>query len=219
MQVKNLSFKHHKNAPDFFKDLSFDLEPNKIHALHGKNGVGKTVLLHLLSRKMSSQAIFEGEIIGGEKTVLVNQRFDHMIADQFTFKENLKFACMDPFPHAFSRLKQPEFYPDFLDQFHIDITQPVSKLSGGQRQILALLMVLQRRMDMLLLDEPTATLDEQNAVMVFDFLKTLTSQQVTLLVVCHDRELINRYTTGKHLHLEMESSGVRRLKTSYDQPA
>ena len=62
--------------------------------------------------------------------------------------------------------------------------------SGGQRQILSLMMVLQREFDVLLLDEPTATLDEQNARMVFDFLHTLAEAQITLLVVCHDPELL-----------------------------
>ena len=119
---------------------------------------------------------------------------------------------MGQFPHPFSRLKQPHFYPDFLKQFHIDVSKPASKLLEGQRQILALLIVLQRERNFLLLDEPTATLDEQNAMIVFEFLKTLTIQNVTILVVCHDRELVNRYANGQHLQLEIGIDGVRKLK-------
>jgi ABC-type multidrug transport system ATPase subunit len=209
MQVRNLSYQHDKHAPYFFQNLSFDLEPGKIHALHGKNGMGKTVLMNLLGGKMPPQSIITGDIVGHQKTVLVNQRFDQMIADQFSFEENLRFACMNKFPSLFSRLKEPRFVPDFIDRFHIDKAKPAGKLSGGQRQILALLMILQQQMTFLLLDEPTATLDEENARMVFDFLQTL--QNVTLLVVCHDTELINEYTTGRHLHLIMDSQGVRRI--------
>lgn len=212
MQVHQLSFRHHKNAPYFFKDLSFDLAPGKIHALHGKNGMGKSVLLNVLSRKISPPAVIEGEIKGGENAVLVDQRFDQMIADQFSFYENLKFACMHSFPKPFSRLMEPHFYPDFLEKFHIDPSKPVGKLSGGQRQILALLMVLQQKGSLLLLDEPTATLDEQNALLVFEFLKTLIKQNVTLLIVCHDRELVNHYTDGQRFYLDMDVSGLRTLK-------
>jgi ABC-type multidrug transport system ATPase subunit len=211
MQVRQLKFQHHKNAPLFFKDITFNLEQGKIHALHGKNGTGKTVLLNILSRKLPQEAILQGEIIGGEKSFLVNQRFDQMIADQFSFEENLKFACMNRFPGLFSGLRQPNAYADFLEKFHIDVSLPAYKLSGGQRQILALLMMLQRPTTLLLLDEPTATLDEQNAIMVFEFLKTLSQRDMTLLVVCHDRELVNRYTTGQHLHLEIDSSGTRHM--------
>lgn len=212
MQIHQLSFMHHKNAPYFFKDFSFDLKPGKMHALHGKNGMGKTILLNLLSRKIPPQGVMTGKIIGGENSILVNQRFDQMIADQFSFQENLKFACMDHFPSPFSRLRGPNFYPGFLKQFHIDLSKPASKLSGGQRQILALLMALQQKKNILLLDEPTATLDEQNAIIVFEFLKTLTEQDITLLVVCHDRDLINHYANGQHLFLEMDSNGLRKLR-------
>jgi len=212
MQVHQLSFRHHKRASYFFRDISFDLERGKMHALHGKNGMGKTVLLNLLSLKVPPNGVMEGRIIGGENAILVNQRFDLMIADQFSFLENLKFACINRCPHPFSRLKPPLFYPDFLEKFHIDISKPASKLSGGQRQILALLMVLQRERNILLLDEPTATLDEQNARIVFEFLKTLTLKNVTLLVVCHDRELTNHFVDGRHLHLEMGATGLRRLE-------
>jgi ATPase subunit of ABC transporter with duplicated ATPase domains len=72
-------------------------------------------------------------------------------------------------------------------------------------------MVLQQHVDVLLLDEPTATLDEQNAEWVFEFLKALTFKNVTLLVVCHDRELIQRYANGHHLQLEVHPSGLRTI--------
>ena len=214
MKINQLTFKHNKNAPYFFKDLSFQLERGKMHALHGKNGIGKTVLLQLLSREIPLHGIMNGEIIGGENAILVNQRFDLMIADQFTFQENLQFACMGRFPRPFSCLTPPRFYPDFLEQFHLDASKPVSKLSGGQRQILALMMVLQQKTDVLLLDEPTAALDEQNAKIVFEFLKTLTCQGVTQLVVCHDRELVDHYADGQQFQMEIKSDGLRHLKVS-----
>lgn len=213
MLIKQLSFRHHENAPYFFKDISLELKPHKIHALHGKNGMGKTVLLNLLSGNAPPHSIVEGEIIGYEKAMLVNQRFDHMLADQFSFRDNLKFACMHTFPHPFAFLQQqPYFQPDFLKKFHIDESQPVKKLSGGQRQILALLMALQKKRTVLLLDEPTATLDQQNAAIVFEFLETLSHQDVTFLIVCHDQKLIDRYTSGSHFHIEINSDGERKVK-------
>lgn len=212
MYVHQLSYRHQKNAPYFFKNISFELAPGKMHALHGKNGMGKSVLLNLLARKKDPLAIVEGEIRGIENAAIINQRFDQMIADQFSFDENLKFSCMPSFPNPFAPLKKGIFHLDLLEQFHINPYQPVHKLSGGQRQILALLMGLQQRKNILLLDEPTATLDEQNARLVFEFLKTLITHNVTFLVVCHDQELIHSYANGKHLHLEMDGDGSRRLR-------
>ncbi len=211
MQVTNLNYQHAKNTPFFFKNLSFELEKGHIHGLHGKNGMGKTVLLNLLSGKTPPQSVIDGEIIGSHKTMLVNQRFDKMIVEQFTFEENLKFALLKRFPHPFDKLKTPHLYLDILEKFNIDLNTPVSKLSGGERQILSLLMVLQKKVDILLLDEPTATLDEENAKLVFEFLHTLMEQKVTLLIVCHDRELLNQHVTGKHLQLTKSPCGLRNL--------
>lgn len=202
MRIQNLCFRHHAGAPEFFKNLSFELEEGRIHALHGKNGVGKSVLLHLLC-----------EQIEGGTAELLSQQFDQTLVGQFSFLENLQFSLLSKFPKPLKRLKTPvipEQFAQLLRRFHIDVTIPVSQLSGGQRQILALLMKLQRAPSILLLDEPTATLDEQNAEMVFEFLHSL--QGVTMLVVCHDQELIRRYTTGRQLCLEIGSDGVRNLK-------
>ena len=83
------------------------------------------------------------------------------------------------------------------------------QLSGGQRQILALMMKLQGNPGLLLLDEPTAALDEENAGLVFDFLKGL---PLTVLAVCHDEELVERYTTGNRLQMYIGKDNVRYLK-------
>lgn len=212
MEVSRLFYRHQKSAPYFFQNLTFSLEKGKLHALHGKNGTGKSVLLNLLSGRKPHHAMMTGEIKRGEGVIFVNQRYDEMIADQFSFKENLQFACMSYFPSFFSKLREPIFYVDFLERFHINCCQPVYKLSGGQRQILALLMALQQRGDLLLLDEPTATLDEENANMVFEFLKII-QDKMTLLVVCHDRELLADYVDGENLFLEVGQDGCRRIRT------
>ena len=197
MKIDKLSYQHQKNGPYFFKDLTFELEEGRLHALHGKNGVGKSVLLHLLSRKFEKDAIF------------MHQKYDQTLASNFSFLENLQFATLEKFPSPFSRLKKPSLlHFDLLEKFHIDPSLPIDQLSGGQRQIIALLMHLQRDTKIFLLDEPTAALDEQNAMMVFEFLKSL--QGITMIIVCHDQELLKRYTTGKHLHLT-QIDGLRQL--------
>lgn len=210
MEVKNLHFRHSKRGAPFFSDLSFSLEPNKMHALHGKNGVGKSVLLHCLSGKCAPGAHLRGHISCG-KVVLMNQRFDEMIADEFSFLENMKFALLSRCPHPFRPLKEPEMPLELISRFHIDPERPAHLLSGGQRQILSLMMVMQREVTVLALDEPTATLDEENAMIVFEFLSL--QKQLTILVVAHDSRLLSRYVTGSHLLLEVDSKGIRQIRS------
>lgn len=207
MEVQDLSYRHHRHAPYLFHNQSFCLEPGKLHALHGKNGTGKSILLHLLSGEIPADGILEGGFSNKGSIILVNQKFDQMIADQFSFDENLQFACMGRRPSLFSRLQAPNLFFEALDRFQIDRHIPVQRLSGGQRQILSLLMVLQKKVDILLLDEPTATLDEENAELVFAFLHVLIKSGMTILVVCHDRELISRHVTGKEILLKKSVEG------------
>jgi ABC-type multidrug transport system ATPase subunit len=195
MKVQNLSFRF-KNNRTFFHGLNFELMEGCINALHGKNGTGKSLLLSLLADKIPLEAIMSGEVSVTGKVSLVNQKFDLMIADQFSFHDNLRFAGIRTFPSFFKNLKTKIDYLDLLKPYGIDMSLPVHLLSGGQRQILALMMIMQKPCKILLLDEPTATMDEQNAELVFDFLKSIAKLGTTLLVVCHDKELLERYTDG-----------------------
>lgn len=208
MKVKNLTFRHHPQAPHFFKNLSFELAAGQMHALHGKNGVGKSVLFTILSGKIPPEARMSGEVIA-KHVELIHQQFDQTLVPDFSFLENLQMGSLPRLPSPFLRLKIP-IIDKILKPFQIDTKIPVSKLSGGQRQVLALLLKLQRKPTVLLLDEPTATLDEENARMVFEFLKTL--KGITFLVVCHDHALIQRYADGQHLYLETDQQGIRCLK-------
>jgi ABC-type multidrug transport system ATPase subunit len=211
MKIINIYYRHHTKAPYFFRGLSFALEKGRLHALHGKNGTGKSILLNLMCGSPPRESVVEGGIVRDGPVVLVNQKFDRMIADQFSFDENLSFACMGQVPSLYRRLMIPQVTFDCLERFHIDRKTPVHRLSGGQRQILSLLMVLQKPVDVLLLDEPTATLDEDNARLVFEFLTLLAQQGMTLFVVCHDRELIEGFVTGNHFQLAKTMSGERTI--------
>ncbi|MFV0339159.1 MAG: ATP-binding cassette domain-containing protein [Parachlamydiaceae bacterium] len=208
MRIRNLSYRHRAHAPYLFRNLHFVLEPGKLHALHGKNGTGKSVLLHLLNGDRLSEGVLEGEIQRHGAAALVNQKFDQMIADQFSFDENLRLACMRQLPSLFSTLKEPDLVFEALERFQIDRNIPVCRLSGGQRQILSILMSLQKQIKYLFLDEPTAAMDEENASLVFDFLSLLTEKGMTVFAVCHDRELIYRYVTGSEWILKKTDQGT-----------
>lgn len=181
-----------------FKNLSLNLEKDKLHLLTGQNGSGKTTLLRLIRDD-------------DRRVCLVDQKFDQMIADQFSFEDNLRFATLStiPLPWFFSQKRVA--IPPFITRFGIDLKREARILSGGQRQILALLMILQRKPSLLLLDEPTAALDATNAKMVFEFLK---EAKITALVVCHDQHLANQYRTGDAFHLDVDEEGGRQLISS-----
>jgi ABC-type lipoprotein export system ATPase subunit len=143
---------------------------------------------------------------------LVDQKFDQMFADQYNFIDNLRFARLAAMPTV-APLPVHKPLPTFLERFAIDCMVPVRLLSGGQRQILAILMALQQPVEVLLLDEPTAALDEKNAIMLMDFIHQLAADSgITVLIICHDQSLVDRYAAGEfHKLCHQRNSMVRQL--------
>jgi ABC-type multidrug transport system ATPase subunit len=221
LKIKDFSLKFGKQL--FFQDLSFELEKGGLHTLSGKNGCGKSTLLAALRGDLSADLKGTVEIAGTpyqishvealrEKIALISQRFDEMIADQFSFLQNLEFAKLPSRPSLLKGFQEKPFLPAFIERFGIDYHKPVRLLSGGQRQVLALLMALQKQSSILFLDEPTATLDATNAQMVFQFLRALIDEfQLTALVICHDEELASAYRSGSSFQIQVGEAGIRYL--------
>jgi len=102
--------------------------------------------------------------------------------------------------------------PSLIEKYGIDYNIPVSLLSGGQRQILSILMVLERSPKILLLDEPTAALDEENTQLVMDFLQDLCKHQgLTIIAIVHSHELVEKYTPQGYYELA-SYHGQREIK-------
>jgi ABC-type multidrug transport system ATPase subunit len=217
--VKNLSLNFDQGP--FFVDVSLQIAPGKLHTLSGKNGSGKSTFLAALRGNIPCQgtieisgvsyALTDGEL--KRKIIYISQRYDEMIADRFSFRDNLRFAHVSTCPSLWRKLFSSPSFPSLLDRFEIDYERPARLLSGGQRQILALLMALQKQPQMVLLDEPTATLDATNARMVFQFLRALMEEvELTALVICHDHELVDSFRNGSSFNIQIGEGGVRYLK-------
>lgn len=226
MKINELSFKFNKNAQPFFSSLSFEITPSKLNFLQGKNGSGKSTLFRILQGLIESDEVAQGTLTIDQTTYpidqpherarygnlvrLVQQDFDTMLADQLNFTQNLALASMQRYPPLDTVNKVT--LPAIVDHFGIDITKTVHFLSGGQRQMLAILMVLQKPTRILLLDEPTAALDEKNSHLVMRFLHELaTTNNITVLIITHDKELVKNYAKSSFLRLEEQEDGVRVL--------
>jgi ABC-type lipoprotein export system ATPase subunit len=229
MLIKNLSFKFDKKSNQFFfNNLTIEFSPYKVHFIQGDNGVGKSTLFHLIQGTVPKSAFLETSItLDGttytthnnllphaftQQVSTVQQQYDRMIANQFTFMENLQLACLPAYPTLQSLPHATLF--DSIKLLNIDLNKPVHLLSGGQRQLLAILMALQKPTKLLLLDEPTATLDKKNAYLVMQCLHQLAAQlKVTMLIICHDKELIESYAQGNSFSMRQLENGERILRS------
>ncbi len=222
--LRDVYFSFAQGGKPFFQNLTIDFNPGHINFVCGKNGMGKSTLLKILSGTASQKDLngtlqvddvaYDLQKIDGmsRSIAMVSQNFNAMLVDSYSFYENLQFALLPQYPF-FEMLPIPLPLPEFVEKYGINLQMPTRLLSGGQRQILSILMVLQRSPKILLLDEPTAALDEENAGIVMDFLQDLCVQKnITIIAIVHNLDIVEKYAHASYFELHQEA-GIRRVRT------
>lgn len=185
--------------------VSIDLYPGEVVGLLGHNGAGKSTLIKMLSGayKMDSGEIW----IDGNKATINSPRDsrDHNIetiyqtlalADNLDAASNLFLGRELTTPLGFvddgkmeaeTRKIMARLNPNFKK-----LKEPVSALSGGQRQSVAIARAVYFNAKILIMDEPTAALGVHETAMVADLIKELKAQGLGIFLISHDtREMMD----------------------------
>lgn len=171
MDIKNLFFSYNRGE-DILSALSLKVYKGKINAVLGPNSSGKTTLFKVIA---GVNRQYRGKIKTDGKISMLSQN----VFDLFT-----KEKCSQEV--AFGDVT------DFLEIDDIKDRHPYD-ISGGQAQRLALAMVLEKKADIILLDEPTKGLDCVLKEKLAGILKALCDMGKTILIASHDIEFIGRY--------------------------
>ena len=177
--------------------VDLDLRRGEVHALLGENGAGKSTLMNILYGLYRPD---EGEILlHGERAYIssphgaiaagigmVHQHF--MLIPVMTVAENIVLAS-EPrrngvlLDTAVAESRVRELAEQF--SFHIDPHARVRDITVGQQQRVEILKALYRSADILILDEPTAVLTPQEAVELFEILKRLVAEGMSVIFISH----------------------------------
>jgi simple sugar transport system ATP-binding protein len=177
--------------------VDFDLLPGEVHALLGENGAGKSTLMNILYGLYTPD---EGEIlIKGERVVMhspkdaiargigmVHQHF--MLIPVMTVAENVVLASEPREAGVLLDYNEAERRVRELAErfkFAIDPHARVQDISVAQQQRVEILKALYRKAEILILDEPTAVLTPQEALELFQILRGLIAEGLSVIFISH----------------------------------
>lgn len=187
------------------KDISFGIKKGEFVSVMGKSGCGKSTLLYILS---TMDTDYEGELwlngqmvsgkSGSELSAIRNEQIGfvfqfHYLLPEFSVLENVMLPAK-----KLGRKSMTEIREDALSKLELlDIKHLAGKLahriSGGEKQRVAIARGLINEPSIIMGDEPTGNLDSKNSENVFDILKQLsTEKHMSLLVVTHDLDFAQK---------------------------
>ena len=180
-----------------FDHLTLEIPEKEITCIYGTSGCGKTTLLDIIGFIESYQS---GEILYDGKQVKNKASQRKMLRDNigFIFQDfgliesesiinNLKIVKkIKKMPHKEKKIKK------VLNslQLDMDLNRKVYELSGGEQQRLAIAKIILKDPDLILADEPTASLDLGNKEIILNLLKQFSEEGKTVIIVTHDKDTI-----------------------------
>lgn len=176
--------------------VNFDLRPGEIHALLGENGAGKTTLMNILYGLYQPD---EGEILVRGQVVqfqspndaihsgigMVHQHF--MLIPVFSVAENIMLGAETTKGMALDRKTVAARVRELSHRYGMDVDPDalVEDLPVGVQQRVEIVKALYRHAQILILDEPTASLTPQEAEDLFRIMHDLTAQGVSIIFITH----------------------------------
>jgi zinc/manganese transport system ATP-binding protein len=181
-------------------DVSLSVQRGRTTVITGANGAGKSTLVEVLAGVLRAD---RGDVIrpGSPTAALVLQRplvQDHL---PLTVRDAVEIGCWARRP-GFRVRRTPRSEVDAtLAELELEdlARRPLDSLSGGQRQRTFLAQGLVQNADLLVLDEPTAGLDERSRRMVLAALASRVHAGTTVVHASHDPEVVERADLLVHL--------------------
>jgi ATP-binding cassette subfamily B protein len=198
IEVQHVSFRYDGHDEDALRDVNLVIRPGEKVALVGPNGAGKTTLIKLLTRlydPTQGRILFDGVDLRDYDPDVLRRRIGVIFQDYVRFHlsaaENVGFGQIDALDDrprievAAGKSGADAVIAALPEGYETTLGRWFSKgrdLSGGEWQKIALARAFMRTCDVLVLDEPTAALDAENELRVFQQFKELTEDKMAVLI-------------------------------------
>jgi ATP-binding cassette, subfamily B, bacterial len=199
IRFEHVSFSYPGSQQPVLKDISLHLQPGEKLAIVGENGSGKTTLIKLLTRlytPSSGKILLDGVDLKEWDIDVLRRRigviFQNFVQYQFTVGENVGVGDVahlydrDEWENASDKGMAKPFIDVLPQGFSTQLGRWFKggqELSGGQWQKIALSRAFMRsEADILVLDEPTAAMDAEAEMNIFNHFRALTKDQMVVLI-------------------------------------
>ncbi|MFO1039411.1 MAG: sugar ABC transporter ATP-binding protein [Geminicoccaceae bacterium] len=178
------------------KDVSIEIRPGRVHALLGENGAGKSTLINLLSGALTpdgGSVLIDGQPQPGLTPATARRRGIAVVQQELSLGPHLSIAeniGLGAMPTSGGRIDYGRLAAEasaILQRLGLDepLDRPVAELPLGRRQLVEIGKALFRRPRVLILDEPTSSLNGHEVRTLFGLLASLRREGVALLYISH----------------------------------
>ncbi len=177
-------------------DVSFDVRRNTVHCLVGENGAGKSTLIKILTgavKRTSGSVLMNGREYAAHdprdaKQKGVSTLFQELnVVDQLTVEENLTLGMEDIWCGFIQRTSKIRKMVEVLGNIEPSINprQRVASLSVAQKQMVEIARAVASESEIIIMDEPTAAITEEETRRLFEIVKSLKEKNVTVIYISH----------------------------------
>ena len=201
LNVENISF-HYRGGPEVLRDISFSLEEGQFLAILGNNGAGKSTMLKCFNQILQ---VGGGHVwMDGEDLLALSHRevarrvafvSQNIPSTQMTVHDVVMLGRRPYMRWGFTE-EDHRIVHDAMERLNLSPLRGryLSELSGGERQKVMLARALAQQPRVLLLDEPTSSLDIRNQYQVLAIVRDICrTGGITAIVVIHDLNLTLRF--------------------------
>ena len=202
IKFDNASFKYFNSSETIFSNLNLEIEKGTHNIITGPNGSGKSTLLGLLAGVFYTN---EGKVYASSNS------FGYIGATPLIFKKSLRDNLLYGNKKMIDDdvlIEELRKFDTFKEESAYDLDRIISNktLSSGQMQKIAFVRALLSDIEILVLDESTANLDETSRNLVFEVLK---SRKVTIVNSTHDPEMFD----SVDCHIQITIKDEKRVVT------
>tara|TARA_B100000686_G_scaffold342408_1_gene421489 strand:+ start:112 stop:1479 length:1368 start_codon:yes stop_codon:yes gene_type:complete len=202
LRFNNVKYKYSDKGIFALKNINLDIGKGDKVAIVGPSGSGKSTLVNLIPRffdPSEGNVIINGKDIKDVKLSSLRDKISIVSQDSFMFhgtvKDNIAFGISEPNENDIIKVSKEAGVHDFIqnlsDGYETLIGESGANFSGGERQRIALARAILRNPDILILDEPTSSLDAQTEEKIQITLDEIAKKTTTITIAHRISTIIN----------------------------